>query len=68
MEGNYLLMNEGIWKEIAEQFEEKWYLDCPVLLSSARLISRHVQQSPFSLSLFLFIFIFEILFPLFIFN
>lgn len=41
-EGNYLALNMGPWREIAELFDERWLLQVDFKVAEKRLISRHI--------------------------
>ena len=42
VEGNYLLLDTCPWNELAELFDESWFIDTPRTTTRERLISRHV--------------------------
>lgn len=42
-EGNYLLLEEGPWREVAGLLDEIWYVDVDDALRSRRLLRRHEQ-------------------------
>ena len=42
-EGNYLLLDDGPWAEVAGLMDETWYVDIPDALRVERLTRRHVQ-------------------------
>jgi pantothenate kinase len=42
-EGNYLLLDEGAWGEIAALLDESWYVDGDETLRIERLTQRHVS-------------------------
>lgn len=42
-EGNYLLLEDGAWAEIAGLLDEIWYVDVDPTLRVQRLIDRHVH-------------------------
>ena len=42
-EGNYLLLDDGPWAEVAGLMDETWYVDIPDALRVERLTQRHVQ-------------------------
>ncbi len=44
VEGNYLLLDEGVWHGTAGHFDEVWYLAPPEALRRARLVRRHVRH------------------------
>lgn len=43
VEGLYLALREDDWAQVAEQFDETWFLDTPLETALARLESRHRQ-------------------------
>ena len=42
-EGNYLSLNQGLWKEAAELMDELWYVDVDFTTARGRLVARHVK-------------------------
>jgi len=42
-EGNYLLLDDGPWADVAGLLDETWYVDIPDALRVDRLTNRHVQ-------------------------
>ena len=48
VEGLYLLYREGEWQALDGAFDEIWYLDTPMEVSIARLITRHQQAWNFT--------------------
>jgi pantothenate kinase len=42
-EGNYLLLDEGPWAQVAPLLDDAWYVDIPTALRVDRLTQRHVQ-------------------------
>jgi len=40
-EGNYLLLDEGHWAQIAQLMDETWYVDVEQALRTSRLVQRH---------------------------
>lgn len=42
VEGNYLLVEDGIWKEVSEVFDEKWFIDVDLDIAMRRVLKRHV--------------------------
>jgi len=42
-EGNYLLLEDGPWAQVAGLLDEVWYVDVPDALRVDRLTRRHVQ-------------------------
>ncbi|MFJ5861261.1 nucleoside/nucleotide kinase family protein [Pseudarthrobacter sp. NPDC092439] len=41
-EGNYLLVEQGPWKDIRAQLDEAWFVDTPQDLRMSRLVARHI--------------------------
>jgi pantothenate kinase len=42
-EGNYLLVDDGPWAEVAGLLDESWYLDVDAAVRRERLIARHIE-------------------------
>ncbi|MGX5717293.1 nucleoside/nucleotide kinase family protein [Arthrobacter sp. MAHUQ-56] len=42
-EGNYLLVDQGPWKEVRAQLDEVWFLETPPALRLQRLVDRHAS-------------------------
>jgi pantothenate kinase len=42
-EGNYLLLNDGHWAQVAALLDETWYVEVDPALRTLRLTQRHVQ-------------------------
>lgn len=42
VEGNYLFLEEGVWKEVCSIFDEKWFIDINLDTSMQRVIRRHI--------------------------
>ncbi|KAH7083910.1 P-loop containing nucleoside triphosphate hydrolase protein [Paraphoma chrysanthemicola] len=42
VEGNYTLLDKAPWKDIAQYFEAKWFVDAPVEVVRDRLAERHL--------------------------
>nr|GMD13915.1 putative uridine kinase C227.14 isoform X1 [Ipomoea batatas] len=42
VEGNYLLLEEGVWKDISSIFDEKWFIDVDIEKSMQRVLKRHI--------------------------
>ncbi|KAK3136938.1 hypothetical protein QOZ80_5BG0445370 [Eleusine coracana subsp. coracana] len=42
VEGNYLLLDEDVWSEIRELFDEKWFIDVDIDVSMQRVLKRHI--------------------------
>jgi len=43
VEGNYLLLDGDPWKELADIFDNVWYIDCDESVLLPRLINRHIE-------------------------
>ncbi|KAL8874351.1 MAG: hypothetical protein Q9174_000302 [Haloplaca sp. 1 TL-2023] len=44
LEGNYLSLKKGLWKEAAELMNELWYVDVDFDTAWRRLVARHVKS------------------------
>ncbi|KAM3272165.1 hypothetical protein ACQJBY_042397 [Aegilops geniculata] len=42
VEGNYLLLEEDVWREIRDMFDEKWFIDIAIDVSMQRVLQRHI--------------------------
>jgi len=42
VEGNYLLLDTYPWNELADLFDESWFIETPLTTTKERLINRHV--------------------------
>ncbi|KAL9134326.1 MAG: hypothetical protein Q9175_004487 [Cornicularia normoerica] len=42
LEGNYLSLNQGLWKEAAELMDELWFVEVDFATARRRLVVRHV--------------------------
>jgi pantothenate kinase len=42
-EGNYLALDQGGWRGVADLLDEIWYVDVPEALRLQRLVARHMQ-------------------------
>jgi len=42
LEGNYLLLDEGLWRELAALFDERWFLDVDIDVAMRRVEKRHI--------------------------
>lgn len=42
LEGNYLSLNQGLWKEAAELMDDLWFVDVDFETARRRLVVRHV--------------------------
>ncbi|XP_057965122.1 ATP-dependent kinase-like protein notR' isoform X6 [Malania oleifera] len=43
VEGNYLLLEEEIWKEISCIFDEKWFIEVDIDKAMQRVLNRHIS-------------------------
>ncbi|KAI3829724.1 hypothetical protein L1987_03852 [Smallanthus sonchifolius] len=43
VEGNYLLLDEGSWKEISSILDEKWFVDADIDVAMERVLKRHIS-------------------------
>ncbi|KAJ0982407.1 hypothetical protein J5N97_010662 [Dioscorea zingiberensis] len=43
VEGNYLFLEQAIWKEISSLFNEKWFIDIDLDTSMQRVLKRHIS-------------------------
>ncbi|KAL9006428.1 MAG: hypothetical protein Q9188_000833 [Gyalolechia gomerana] len=43
LEGNYLSLNKGLWKEAAYLMDEIWFVDVDLETARRRLVGRHVK-------------------------
>ncbi|KAL8214991.1 hypothetical protein R6Q57_004440 [Mikania cordata] len=43
VEGNYLLLDEGSWKEISSVLDEKWFVDVDIDVAMERVLKRHIS-------------------------
>lgn len=43
VEGNYLLLDEGVWNEISSTFDEKWFIEVDIDTSMRRVLKRHIS-------------------------
>lgn len=43
VEGNYLLLEDGIWKEISSIFNEKWFIEVDIDTAMQRVLKRHIS-------------------------
>ncbi|VFR02083.1 unnamed protein product [Cuscuta campestris] len=42
VEGNYLLLEEGVWNDISSIFDEKWFIDVDLEKAMQRVLKRHI--------------------------
>lgn len=42
VEGNYLFLEDGTWKEISALFDEKWFIDIDIDKAMQRVVERHI--------------------------
>ncbi|XP_073064823.1 putative uridine kinase C227.14 isoform X1 [Primulina eburnea] len=43
VEGNYLLLDEGVWRDISCIFDEKWFIDVDIEKAMKRVLKRHIS-------------------------
>nr|KJB42204.1 hypothetical protein B456_007G142000 [Gossypium raimondii] len=43
VEGNYLLSDEGVWREVSSIFDEKWFIDVDLDTAMQRVLKRHIS-------------------------
>ncbi|CAK9157316.1 unnamed protein product [Ilex paraguariensis] len=43
VEGNYLLLEEGSWKEISYLFDDKWFIEVDIDKAMQRVLKRHIS-------------------------
>ncbi|XP_058084980.1 putative uridine kinase C227.14 isoform X2 [Magnolia sinica] len=43
VEGNYLFLDDGIWKEVSSVFDEKWFLEVDIDTAMQRVLKRHIS-------------------------
>ncbi|KAK6937603.1 Phosphoribulokinase/uridine kinase [Dillenia turbinata] len=43
VEGNYLLLEEGVWKEVQAIFNEKWFIEVDIDTAMERVRKRHIS-------------------------
>ncbi|XP_061369081.1 putative uridine kinase C227.14 isoform X2 [Gastrolobium bilobum] len=51
VEGNYLLLEDGVWKEISSLFDEKWFIDIDIDKAMQRVLKRHISTGIYYVSL-----------------
>lgn len=44
VEGNYLLVDQGPWKNVRDLLDEIWYVETPTSVRVSRLVSRHIAS------------------------
>ncbi|KAF9605949.1 hypothetical protein IFM89_021275 [Coptis chinensis] len=44
VEGNYLLLEEGIWNEVSSIFDEKWFLEVDIVTAMQRVLKRFTLE------------------------
>ncbi|KAF7154471.1 hypothetical protein RHSIM_Rhsim01G0269700 [Rhododendron simsii] len=42
VEGNYLLLDKGVWKDISSVFDEKWFIEVDIETAMQRVLKRHI--------------------------
>nr|XP_010936181.1 putative uridine kinase C227.14 isoform X1 [Elaeis guineensis] len=48
VEGNYLFLEEGAWKDVCSMFDEKWFLDIDIDTAMQRVQKRHINTGQYS--------------------
>ncbi|CAA3003227.1 uridine kinase [Olea europaea subsp. europaea] len=43
VEGNYLFLDEEVWKDISSIFDEKWFIDLDIEKAMQRVVRRHIS-------------------------
>ncbi|KAK8952766.1 hypothetical protein KSP40_PGU012119 [Platanthera guangdongensis] len=43
VEGNYLFLEEGVWKKVCSIFDQKWFIDINLDISMQRVLKRHIS-------------------------
>ncbi|KAK3407226.1 hypothetical protein EUGRSUZ_K03312 [Eucalyptus grandis] len=43
VEGNYLLLEEGVWGDVSSFFDEKWFIDVDIGAVMERVVKRHIS-------------------------
>ncbi|KAK9087148.1 hypothetical protein Syun_029542 [Stephania yunnanensis] len=43
VEGNYLLLEEGAWKDVSSIFDEKWFIELDIDTAMQRVLKRHIS-------------------------
>ncbi|XP_060971005.1 putative uridine kinase C227.14 isoform X2 [Cannabis sativa] len=43
VEGNYIFLEDGSWKEISSIFDEKWFIDIDIDKAMQRVLKRHIS-------------------------
>ncbi|KAI9180659.1 hypothetical protein LWI28_006967 [Acer negundo] len=43
VEGNYLFLDEGVWKDVSSMFDEKWFIEVDLDTSMQRVLKRHIS-------------------------
>ncbi|GAA0153477.1 hypothetical protein LIER_11704 [Lithospermum erythrorhizon] len=43
VEGNYVLLEDGVWKEVSSMFDEKWFIDVDLEKAMHRVLKRHIS-------------------------
>ncbi|XP_011028728.1 PREDICTED: uncharacterized protein LOC105128662 [Populus euphratica] len=44
VEGNYLLLEDGAWKDVSSMFDEKWFIDVDIDTERHIVLKRHILQ------------------------
>ncbi|XP_010278161.1 PREDICTED: putative uridine kinase C227.14 [Nelumbo nucifera] len=43
VEGNYVLLEDGIWKEVSSMFDKKWFIEVDIGKAMNRVLKRHIS-------------------------
>ncbi|PKI64068.1 hypothetical protein CRG98_015512 [Punica granatum] len=43
VEGNYLFLEDGVWKEVSSIFDAKWFIDVDIDKAMQRVLKRHIS-------------------------
>ncbi|CAI0434272.1 unnamed protein product [Linum tenue] len=43
VEGNYLFLEGGVWKDVQSIFDEKWFIDVDIDTAMTRVLKRHIS-------------------------
>ena len=44
VEGLYLLLDQPVWRDIADCFDERWFIECDKSVARERIAKRHVAS------------------------
>ncbi|XP_052306180.1 ATP-dependent kinase-like protein notR' [Populus trichocarpa] len=51
-EGNYILLEDGAWKDVSSMFDEKWFIDVDIDTERQIVLKRHISKGMGSFSVF----------------